>query len=317
MLRITTTAVAALLLLAPCTARESAGIAVNGEVEIAFWVQGPKNGPAIMLVNGQGAATRVGGDGLVRAFVAEGYRVITFENRDSGQSTLLRSAGAPPDTQEIRAALSGGEAPLVAYDLSDMAADAIAVLDAAEIAQAHVLGHSLGGMVAQVIAAEHPGRVLSLISVSATSGDADLPFGPALTALSDPNAFASMDIVEAQAHAYRIFEGDAHFRMNDDEVAARVAADMAADDANAAARQAAAATATGDRRARLASIERPSLVIHGGADPWFPIDHAHSTASALGTRVEVIDGMAHIIADSAAAAVARCTSDFIRGLPDR
>lgn len=110
MLRITTTAVAALLLLAPCTAQESAGIAGKGEVEIAFWVQGPKNSPVIMLVNGQGAATRVGGDGMVRAFVAEGYRVITFDNRDSGQSTLLRSARAPPETQEMRAALSGGEA---------------------------------------------------------------------------------------------------------------------------------------------------------------------------------------------------------------
>jgi pimeloyl-ACP methyl ester carboxylesterase len=317
MFRIPTTAAAALLWLAPCTAQESNGIAVNGEVEIAFWVQGPTDGPAIMVVNGQGAATRVGDDDLVKAFVADGYRVVTFDNRDSGQSTLMRNAGAPPDTQAIRATLSGGGAPGVAYDLSDMAKDAIAVLDAAGVGQAHVFGHSLGGMAAQVIAAEHPGRVLSLISVSATSGDADLPFGPALARLSDPNAFAAMDAVEAQAHAYRIFEGDARYRMTDREIAGRVAADMAADDANAAARQAAAVTATGDRRALLAAIDLPSLVIHGGNDPWFPIDHARSTASALGARVEVIDGMGHIIADSAAAEVARHTSDFIRSQPDR
>jgi pimeloyl-ACP methyl ester carboxylesterase len=317
MLRIPTTVVAALLWLTPCSAHESGGIAVNGEVEIAFWVQGPHNGPAILLINGQGAATRVVGDGLVRAFVADGYRVVTFDNRDSGQSTLMRDAGAPPETQEIRAALSGGEAPLVAYDLSDMAADAIAVLDAAAIDRAHILGHSLGGMVAQVIAAEHQDRVLSLISVSSTSGDVDLPFGPALSALSDPNAFASMNIVEAQSHAYRIFEGDAHYRMDDDEIAARIAADKAADDSQAAARQAAAATATGNRRPLLAAIDLPSLVIHGSDDPWFPMDHARSTASALGARVEVIDGMGHIIADRAAEVVVRRTSDFIESLPDR
>lgn len=124
-----------------------------------------------------------------------------------------------------------------------------------------------------------------------------------------------MDMVAGQMKAYRIFEGDARLRMTDDEVAARVAADMAADDPDAATRQAAAATATGDRRALLAEIVPPALVIHGGDDPWFPIVHAQSTASALGVPVEVIDGMGHIIADAAANAVAERASAFIRRLP--
>lgn len=314
MLRMSTTAIAALVSLTPAMAQE-AGRAFNGDVEIAYWVQGPADGAPIMLVNGQGAATRVGDDALVNSFVAEGYRVVTFDNRDSGRSTLLRGAGTPPDTEVILAALAAGTPPQVAYDLSDMADDAVAVLDAAGIGRAHVLGHSLGGMIAQVMAADHPDRVLSLISVSATSGEADLPFGPALAALSDPGTFASMDMVAAQIKAYRIFEGDARLRMTEDEIAARVAADMAADDPDAATRQAAAATATGDRRGLLAAIVPPALVMHGGDDPWFPIVHAQSTASALGVPVDVIDGMGHIVADAAAQSVADRASAFIRGLP--
>lgn len=313
MLRMSTTAIAVLMSLTPGMAQE-AGRALNGDVEIAYWVHGPADGAPIMLVNGQGAASRVGEDALVDSFVADGYRVVTFDNRDSGRSTLLRGAGAPPDTEEILAALAAGKPPQIAYDLPDMADDAVAVLDAAGMERAHVLGHSLGGMIAQIMAAEHPDRVLSMISVSATSGEADLPFGPALAVLSDPGTFASMDMVAGQMKAYRIFEGDARLRMTDDEIAARVAADMAADDPDAAARQAAAATATGDRRALLAGIVPPALVIHGGDDPWFPIVHAQSTASALGVPVEVIDGMGHIIADAAANAVAERASAFMRRL---
>lgn len=316
MLRISANAVVADLCLTPAAAQEFSGHAVNGDVEIAYWVQGPKDGTPLVMLNGQGAATRVRQDALVDAFIAEGFRVITFDNRDSGQSTILADAGAPPDMEQIMGALSAGETPQVSYDLSDMADDAIAVLDAAEIERAHVLGHSLGGMIAQVIAAEHPDRVLSLISVSATSGEANLPFGPALAVLSDPSTFASMSIVEAQEQAYRIFEGNARYRMSDGEIAARVAADMVADDPNAAARQAAAASATGDRRALLATITAPALVIHGSDDPWFPMDHAQSTAAALGARIEVIDGMGHIIADAAARVVARRCSDFIYQLED-
>lgn len=288
----------------------------NGAVELAYWLHGPENGTPIMLLNGQGAATRTGNEALVDAFVAKGFRVIIFDNRDSGQSTVLREAGAPPETERILSALSVGAEPAVAYDLSDMADDAVAVLDAAGIDRAHFLGHSLGGMIAQMVAIEHPDRCLSLISMSATSGQPGLPFGPALTALSDPATFASLDVVQGQIKAYRIFEGDASYRMTDDEVAARVAADSFADDPYAAARQAAAATASGDRRPLLADVTPPALVIHGGDDPWFVMDHAGSTATALGAPIEVIDGMGHIVADAAAQVVADRVTNFIKGLPN-
>lgn len=306
---------AAILCITPCMAEDLAGDAVNGPVEIAYWAQGPEGGTPLLLINGQGAATRVGGDALVDAFVDRGFRVITFDNRDSGQSTILRSMGAPPQVPDILNALSAGEKPPVAYGLSDMADDAIAVLDKAGIDRAHFLGHSLGGMIAQVAAAEHSDRVLSIISASSTSGEADLPFGPALASVSQPISENSTTTLVMQAGMYRIFEGDARYRMTDDEVAARVEADMAADDPNAAARQGAAAMASGDRRNLLKRITAPALVLHGGNDPWFPIDHAQSTAAALGAPIELIGGMGHIIADAAADPVAERVTTFIRDLP--
>lgn len=317
MLRTSMTTTAAILCMTPCLADEQAGRAANGSVEIAYWVQGPKDGPPLVLVNGQGAATRVGDDALVDAFVDRGFRVITFDNRDSGRSSILRSVGAPPEMADIMAALTAGDTPSVAYDLSDMADDAIAVLDATGTDRAHFLGHSLGGMIVQMIAADHPDHVLSMISVSSTSGEADLPFGPAFAALSEPMPESGMTAVDMQAAVYRIFEGNAQYRMTDGEVMARVRADQAADDPNAAARQGAAAMASGDRRGLLAKIAAPALVLHGADDPWFPIDHAQSTANALGAPMQMIDGMGHIIADAAAETIVECVAAFVDSLPTR
>lgn len=309
------TSVAALAAVLPWTAAEAQGepdTAANGEVTLAYWSHGPADGVPIVVINGQGAATRPG-DGLALALAARGFRVILFDNRDSGRSTALRGAGAPPEMDAVFAALAAGGPAPVAYDLFDMAQDTVAVLDAAGVERAHVLGHSLGGMIAQVLAAEHPDRVLSLISVSSTSGDPDLPFGPAMAALSGAEGEGPGTPAEQQARIYRIFEGGASLRMTDDEVASRVAADMAADDPHAAARQMTAAIATGDRRALMRRISAPALVIHGRDDPWFPLAHAESTAAALPhARLELVGGMGHIIPDAAAATVAGLVAEFVQ-----
>lgn len=318
MLRNALTTLAATLSWTVCEAAENTGIAMNDGVELAYWVHGSDDGIPLIVINGQGAAARPEGDGLTTALVAHGFRVILFDNRDSGQSTVLHAVGAPPDWAEIAKALETGAVPSVAYDLSDMAGDTIAVLDAAGVERAHILGHSLGGMIAQVLAARHPDRVLSLIPVSATSGDPDLPYGPAMTAMTKMQPAPSETAADLQARAYRIFEGDASYRMTDVEVTQRVSADMAVDDPNAAARQGAAAGASGDRRHLLNGITTPSLVIHGRNDPWFPITHAESTSAALGNaRTLIINGMGHILSDPAAPVVAAHIAEFVRGLSPR
>lgn len=295
-------------------AQQGENRAMNGKVELAYWSHGPDNGTSLIVINGQGAATRPLGDGLTTSLTDRGFRVILFDNRDSGRSTVLSAAGAPPSLDDIMQDLAKGKAPAVAYGLSEMADDAIAVLDAAGIERAHILGHSLGGMIAQVLAAEHPDRALSLISVSSTSGEPGLPFGPAMNALNEMSTEATETPAAQQARIYRIFEGDARLRITDDEIAARVAADQLVADPNAAARQLAAASSTGDRTGLLRTVSVPTLVLHGDVDPWFPIAHAESTAAALAAPVVRVEGMGHIISDAAAADVAAHVSDFVRKL---
>lgn len=314
MLRAPLMACATLICLTAAQAQESNSPAVNGEVTLAYWTYGPDTGTPVIVINGQGAATRLG-DPFAAALVARGFRVILFDNRDSGQSTILSEAGPPPGIDQANA-LTEADAP-AAYDLSDMAKDTIAVLDAAGIDRAHVLGHSLGGMVAQVVAADHPDRVLSLISVSSTSGDPGLPFGPAMAELSEPSTDTQEDPVEQLSRIYRIFDGTG-YTLGETELLERVTADMAVDDPYAAHRQGAAVMATGDRRSLLRQIALPALVIHGSHDPWFPTVHAASTAEALGgAPVEIIDGLGHILTDAAAAPVAARVAGFVARLPTR
>lgn len=315
MLRTSTLTLSMMLLLTPCAAQERTGRATNAEVELAYWIHGAETGVPLVVINGQGAATRTGGDGLTASLLDRGFRVVLFDNRDSGQSTVLSASHASAGTKGGVEMPDAGKKQSAAYDLSDMADDTIAVLDAAGIERAHIVGHSLGAMVAQVLAAEHPERVLSLISVSSTSGEPDLPFGPAMAVLSKPPVEMPETVADQQVWFYRLFEGSA-YRMTDGEVSERVAADMTVQDPEAAARQTAAVSATGDRRKLLRTIKLPALVVHGGDDPWFPLAHAESTSAALGgARVEVIDGMGHILPDAAAGIVAARIADFIQSLP--
>ncbi|WP_324752030.1 alpha/beta hydrolase [Roseovarius sp. Pro17] len=289
-------------------------IATNGDVEISFQVFGDQTDPPLVFIDGLATAVRPGGDALTEALVAQGFRVVRFDNRDAGQSTVLTDAGAPPSNEVIVESLMTGTTPPVAYTLSDMAGDTMAVLDAAGIEQAHVMGASLGGMIAQTIATEYPGRTLSLISVSSSTGDPDLPFGPAMEAMTAPPAATAEGRVEQYTQLYRAFEGDA-FKMTDAEILARVEADGAAGDPLAPARQGAAATASGDRQDRLASVELPALVIHGSDDPLFPDSHADSTAEAVPNgQLEIVDGLGHIVSDAAAGEIASRVATFVNDL---
>lgn len=290
--------------------------ATNGEVGLSYQIFGDPSDPPVIMIEGLAAAVRPGGDALTGALVAQGFQVVRFDSRDAGQSTVLKEAGAPPSNDAIIGALMAGEQPSVSYTLSDMGADTIAVLDAADIGRAHVMGASLGGMIAQTVAIEHPDRMLSLISISSTSGDPNLPCGPAMEAMMQPPPATQEARFKQYSNLYRTFEGEA-FRMTDAEIAARVEADGAAGDPNAPARQGAAATASGDRRDRFADVALPTLVIHGGDDPLFPVSHAESTAAAIpDAQIEIIDGLGHIVSDAAADEVAARIAAFTSNLPN-
>ncbi|MFI6734790.1 alpha/beta fold hydrolase [Nonomuraea sp. NPDC050451] len=135
-------------------------------IEVAYERLGDPEAPPVLLVMGLGGQLINWPDGLCAELVDRGLHVIRFDNRDSGLSTHLHDAPQP----DLEAALAG-DASSASYTLSDMAADIVGLLDALGLDSAHVVGASMGGMIAQTLAIEHPGRVRSLTSMMSTTGD--------------------------------------------------------------------------------------------------------------------------------------------------
>ncbi|MFN3566324.1 MAG: alpha/beta fold hydrolase [Burkholderiaceae bacterium] len=258
--------------------------------------------PAVLLVMGLGLPGIAWPDELVDALVRAGFRTIRFDNRDCGHSTKLRSAPLPSAPWAIARALL--RLPVRApYTLDDMAADTVGLLDALGIGRAHVVGASLGGMIAQVVAARYPARAASLVSIMSTTGNPNprVAFGRhrALRAiLSRPLDPDDVDrVVDHLVHVFGVIgspgfpTGQKLLRERLERVARRgwyPAGTM---------RQLLAILASGDRRRLLARITAPTLVIHGRDDPLVPLAAGQDTARAIrGARLEVIEGMGHDLA---------------------
>lgn len=285
-------------------------IAANG-ITIAYERHGPEEAPPVLLVMGLGAQLTLWPVELVEAIVARGYHVIRYDNRDIGLSTKFDAAGLPDLGAVMMAALSG-QAPPVPYTLTDMAADGVALLDALGIGAAHIVGASMGGMIAQLIAVHHPERTLSLTSIMSTTGNPALPPGnpEALAVLLERPAGADAETMIA--HGMRIARtiGSPAYPSPEGRLRARVSADFHRSFApEGVARQMAAIVADGDRRQRLAAITAPALVIHGEEDPLVPVEGGKDTAAAIpGARLLTIPGMGHDLpaelADTIADAIA-------------
>src|SRR4051812_25771716 len=149
-------------------------IAKTNGIDLAYDSFGDEADEAILLIAGLGTQMIRWTVPFCEALAARGYRVLRFDNRDSGRSTHFHHC-APPDFGALAAALMAGQRPEVPYTLHDMAADAIGLLDALAINRAHVVGRSMGGMIAQIMASEHPERVLSLTSIMSSTGNPRLP----------------------------------------------------------------------------------------------------------------------------------------------
>jgi pimeloyl-ACP methyl ester carboxylesterase len=289
----------------------------NG-VELAYDEFGDASAAPILLIAGLGTQMIRWTSEFCERLVGRGFRVIRFDNRDSGQSTHL-SQTPPPDL----AALMGGEQPEIPYTLSDMAADAIGVLGALEIDRAHLVGRSMGGMIAQLVAAAYPERVLSLTSIMATSGNPALP-APAPDGMAmmmgrtpDPVQEERAFLDHRVAFARRIAAPDLPF--DEAEHRALAMAELHRGwEPGASARQIAAIAADGDRRSRLSSVTVPALVIHGTADPLFPLPHGQDTAEAVpGARFLPLEGMGHDLPAAFYPVVVHAIADFRNRANDR
>lgn len=269
----------------------------NG-IELAWDDFGDGAEETVLLAAGLGTQMIRWTKPFCEALAERGFRVIRFDNRDAGRSTHF-TGSAPPDFGALAAALRAGRRPDVPYTLHDMASDAIGLLDAIGIARAHVVGRSMGGMIAQVLACEHAERVLSLTSIMSSTGNPALPQAApdVMTMMMRPSPAPAVDLdgflMMRLAFARRI-AGTAYAF---DEKAQRELLLEEAQrcyDPGGTARQFAALAVAGDRRSQLARITIPTLVIHGADDPLIPPACGLDTALAIpNARYLPIEGMGH------------------------
>jgi pimeloyl-ACP methyl ester carboxylesterase len=270
-------------------------ISANG-ITIEYEEYGAPDAPPVLLIMGLGAQLTLWPIEFVDALVARGYRVIRFDNRDIGLSTKFEAAGIP-DMASVMMAAMMGKKPAVPYTLDDMSADAVGLLDALNIKAAHIVGASMGGMIAQNVAADYPDRTLSLTSIMSTTGNPMLPPArpDAMAVLTNrPTATDTDTLVAFTVNAARVI-GSPAYPASDEKLKARVRADMARSfSPTGFARQMSAIIASGDRRPKLARVTAPTLVIHGEADPLVPLEGGKDTAANIkGAKLLTIPGMGH------------------------
>ena len=271
----------------------------NG-LTLEFEVWGKGEDPALLLIMGLGAQMIRWSPTFVEKLVARGLRVIRFDNRDVGLSEKCEAAG-PPDMPAIIAALGAGKPAPSAYDLNDMAKDAVGLLDALDVARAHIVGVSMGGMIAQLVAADYSDRTLSLTSIMSTSGHPSLPRATpaAMAVLNERGPDPRKDLEGYLDHMVRGARvigspgypvGDAELRAQARSYFERCYYPLGF------MRQYAAVVASPERRPKLATISAPTVVIHGQDDPLVPVSGGRDTAAHIaGADLRVIPGMGHDI----------------------
>jgi len=262
-----------------------------GDIDIAYETFGDQSQPALLLVMGLATQMIAWHDDFCAELAGHGFHVIRFDNRDVGRSTAMRDLPVP--TMRQLALRSKGAA---GYTLSDMAGDAVGLLDHLGIERAHVVGASMGGMIAQTIAIEHPGRVLSLASIMSNTGArwSGQPKLATYRVLLGTPPREREKYVDHVLKVYRVIGSRDLDRDEDDlrRLAAR-SYDRGLNPAGSG-RQLAAIIASGDRSERLGSIPVPTVVIHGTKDRLVNPSGGRATAKAIpGARLVKVEGMGH------------------------
>ena len=258
---------------------------------------GRKADPALLLIMGFSAQMTMWPEALCEGLAGRGFRVIRFDNRDIGKSTHLEHLGAPDISVAMAKAMSGQpvDAP---YALDDMALDAVSVLRALDIESAHIVGASMGGMIAQLVAAQHPDATRSLVSIMSTTGRRDLPPATpeAMSALMTPPPSDSReDRIEAGMKVWRAI-GSPGYQESDAELRAIVTreVDRSPYDPAGIGRQMVAIVSAPPRNDILKNVRAPSLVIHGADDPLVPLEGGKDTAASIpGCEIVIVPGMGH------------------------
>lgn len=267
----------------------------NG-LQLAYDEFGDSGDPAILLIMGLGTQMIAWPEEFCQGLAELGFRVVRFDNRDIGLSQKFDGISAPGMVKLLAWSRLG--LPLkVPYKLMDMADDAVGVLDALGIVRAHIVGASMGGMIAQLMASYHPQRVLSLTSIMSTSGCRKLP-GPsrqvAMQMIRRPRTKSETALLDHSLRTWRLI-GSPGYQPSDQQLREKLTRSYRRSHYPAGyARQAAAIVASGDRIKVLKKITTPTLVIHGQDDALVPVEGGVHTAELVpNARLELFEGMGH------------------------
>jgi pimeloyl-ACP methyl ester carboxylesterase len=268
-------------------------------IDICYEDMGDPNDPAVLLIMGLGAQMLLWRTEFCEKLVDQGLRVIRFDNRDVGLSTKLsgQRVDSPPLPLRMARSFLGKRSPAV-YTLEDMADDAAALLDHLGIERAHIVGGSMGGMIAQVFASQHAARTRSLAVIFSSNNQACLPppgIRQLLSVITGPPANSSRDVVLDNAVRLSKLNGSPAYPRSDEQIRAEAAElyDRAHYPAGIA-RHFAAILGSGSLRHHNARTSAPTVVIHGRADRLMPPSGGRAVANAIeGARMVLIDGMGH------------------------
>lgn len=269
----------------------NSGVAAANGIQIAYKTLGDRGNRPLLMVMGLGAPMLTWHPDLCELLAGRGFFVIRFDNRDVGRSTHLHDAPQP----DIRGAIMRGDISSASYTLDDMAEDAFGLLDALSLTAAHVMGASLGGMIAQAMAVRHPERVLSLTSIMSTPSPALSNSTPqASAALMRPPATSREESILRATEIADVI-GSPGYPPDDQwraELAGRIW-DQGIDPAGVM-RQWMAILASGDRTEAVRGIRLPALVIHGDSDPLINVAAGWRTAELIkDAELMVVPGMGH------------------------
>jgi pimeloyl-ACP methyl ester carboxylesterase len=237
-------------------------------------------------------------DDFCELLASKGYRVIRFDNRDMGLSSHYEGDEATPAMNEIFAAQFSGKQLRIPYTLRDLATDTTGLMDALGIETAHVVGLSMGGMIAQELAINFPERLRTVTSIMSSTGDPSLPppTPAAMAVLGRVPPDDKEGYVESYVNAWSVLNGD---QLPFDRVRTAGTAARSYDrgvNRPGVSRQMLAIIASGNRTAKLGEVSLPALVIHGTNDPLVPPEAGHATARAIpGAKLELVEGMGHTL----------------------
>lgn len=280
-------------------------VAANG-LELYYDDLGDPEGEPVLLIAGLGNQCIFWEDGFCRQLGERGFRVVRFDNRDVGLSTWL---------DELGVGLGPDEIPPPVYRISDMAADAAALLEAIELSPAHVVGQSMGGFIAQRLAINHPKQVRSLVSISSSTGAPGVgePTDGALAAMLSPRPPDRAGAIAASAKAGMVWASPSYPRTWEERIARNSLAYDRADNPAGVIRQMGAVIHQEDRTEALGRVAVPALVIHGTADTLVQPSGGSATAAAIpGAHMVTFDGMGHDLPEPLWPHMARAIADNAR-----